>query len=65
MRWENIDTMDQWLEKYNLAKAYYEYHGNLEITYEQLTKYKQLAIDIIMLFRNNILEAIEKSTYKN
>ena len=34
MRWENIDTMDQWLEKYNLAKAYYEHHGNLEIKNE-------------------------------
>ena len=31
MRWENIDQMDTWLEKYNLAKAYYEHHGNLEI----------------------------------
>ena len=31
MRWDNIDTMDQWMEKYNLAKAYYEHYGNLEI----------------------------------
>ncbi len=31
MRWENIDTMEQWMEKYKLAKSYYEHHKNLEI----------------------------------
>lgn len=29
MRWGNIDKMNQWMEKYNLAKAYYEHHKNL------------------------------------
>ncbi|MBQ3474693.1 MAG: Helicase associated domain protein [Bacilli bacterium] len=31
MRWDIIDKMDQWMEKYNLAKNYYEHYGNLEI----------------------------------
>ena len=31
MRFENIDTMETWMEKYNLAKAYFEHYGNLEI----------------------------------
>ena len=31
MRFENIDKMERWLEKYNLAKAYYEHYSNLEI----------------------------------
>ena len=31
MRFENIDYMDDWMEKYKLAKAYYEHHGNLKI----------------------------------
>ena len=26
-----VDLMENWLEKYNLAKAYYEHHGNLNI----------------------------------
>lgn len=61
------DSLDTFVKiRHNIAHGHISiYHGNLEIKYEQLTKYKQLAIDIIMLFRNNILEAIEKSTYKN
>ena len=31
MRFENIDTMETWIEKYNLAKVYFEHYGNLEI----------------------------------
>ena len=31
MRFENIDTMETWMEKYNLAKAYFNHYGNLEI----------------------------------
>ena len=31
MRWDNINIMDQWMKKYNLAKTYYEHYGNLEI----------------------------------
>ncbi len=31
MRFGNIDTMETWMEKYNLAKAYFEHYGNLEI----------------------------------
>ncbi len=31
MRWDNIDKMDEWMEKYNLAQIYYEHYGNLEI----------------------------------
>ena len=34
MRWEKIDRVQQWEEKYNLAKAYYEWHGNLDIPKE-------------------------------
>lgn len=38
MRFENIDTMDAWMEKYDLAKIYYEHHGNLEIPARFKTK---------------------------
>ena len=31
MRFENIDTMETWMEKYKLAKTYFEHYGNLEI----------------------------------
>ena len=31
MRFENIDRNEAWMEKYNLAKIYYEHYGNLEI----------------------------------
>ncbi len=31
MRWAKLDKLPQWMEKYNLAKKYYEHHGNLEI----------------------------------
>ena len=31
MRFENINSTLSWDETYDLAKAYYEYHGNLEI----------------------------------
>ncbi len=31
MRWENIDPMVEWMRKYNLAKAYYDKHRDLEI----------------------------------
>ena len=31
MRFENIDRNEEWNKKYNLAKAYYEYYGNLKI----------------------------------
>ncbi len=34
MRFENIDRMDIWMQKYNLTKAYYEHHGNLEIPFD-------------------------------
>ena len=33
MRWDNIDAMESWMNTYNLAKAYYEHYGNLEIPY--------------------------------
>lgn len=33
MRWDNIDVMESWMINYNLAKAYYEYYGNLEMPY--------------------------------
>ena len=32
MRWDNLDLMDNWMKYYNLAKAYYEHKGNLEIS---------------------------------
>ena len=38
MRWENLDPMVDWLENYNLAKAYYEHHNNLEIPQRFKTK---------------------------
>ena len=38
MRWDNIDRMSEWMEKYNLAKTYYEHHGNLEIPFDFKTK---------------------------
>ena len=31
MRFKNIDTMETWMKKYNLAKAYFEHYGNLKI----------------------------------
>ncbi len=31
MRFENIDRNEVWMDKYNLAKAYFKYYGNLEI----------------------------------
>ena len=31
MRFENIDTMETWIDKYKLAKTYFEHYGNLEI----------------------------------
>ena len=31
MRFENKDIMETWMEKYNLAKVYFEHYGNLEI----------------------------------
>jgi len=31
MRFENIDTMETWMEKYKLAKTYFEHYDNLEI----------------------------------
>ena len=34
MRFETIDRDDEWMKNYNLAKAYYEQHGNLEISSE-------------------------------
>ena len=33
MRFETKDKEEEWYRKYNLAKAYYEYHGNLEILF--------------------------------
>ncbi|MCI5967327.1 MAG: helicase associated domain-containing protein, partial [Tenericutes bacterium] len=30
-RFENIDAMKLWMDKYNLAKIYYEHYSNLEI----------------------------------
>ena len=38
MRWDNIDNMQEWMEKYNLAKSYYEHHNNLEIPQSFKTK---------------------------
>ena len=38
MRWANVDNMQEWMEKYNLAKAYYEHHNNLEIPVRFKTK---------------------------
>ena len=38
IRLDNIDRMPEWKNKYNLAKAYYEYYGNLEIPYRFKTK---------------------------
>ena len=38
IRLDNIDRMQEWKNKYNLAKAYYEYYGNLEIPYRFKTK---------------------------
>ncbi len=42
MRFENIDTMETWKEKYNLAKAYFEHYGNLEIprTFKTINGYE-------------------------
>ena len=31
MRFENIDLMQEWMKKYELAKKYYEQYGNLEV----------------------------------
>ena len=31
MRFENKDIMETWMEKYNLAKVYFEHYDNLEI----------------------------------
>lgn len=36
MRFETVDKTKKWMNKYNLAKSYYEHHGNLEI--QQLFK---------------------------
>jgi len=38
MRFENIDLMDKWMDKYKLAKAYFEHYGNLGIPYDFKTK---------------------------
>ena len=38
MRWDNIDRMTEWINKYNLAKAYYEHYGDLEIPFDFKTK---------------------------
>ena len=38
MRWEKLDPMVDWLENYNLAKAYYEHHNNLEVPQSFKTK---------------------------
>ena len=42
MRFENIDTMETWMEKYNLAKAYFEHDGNLKIprTFKTINGYE-------------------------
>ncbi len=31
MRWENLNPMDKWMRKFELAKKYYEHHGELEV----------------------------------
>ena len=38
IRWDNIDRMPEWINKYNLAKAYYEHYRDLEIPYRFKTK---------------------------
>ena len=38
MRWNNRNLMNQWLKRYELAKKYYEYHGNLKILRKFKTK---------------------------
>ena len=38
MRWANVDNMQEWMEKYNLAKSYYEHNNNLEIPQRFKTK---------------------------
>ena len=42
MRFENIDAMKLWMDKYNLAKIYYEHYGNLEIpqTFKTINGYE-------------------------
>ena len=50
MRFENIDTMETWMKKYNLARVYFEHHGNLEILYSFKTingyEYDENGIDL-------------------
>ena len=47
IRWENIDRMDNWMSKYELAKAYYEHHGDLEIkgAFKTINGYEEVTPD--------------------
>ena len=47
---------ESWMHKYSLAKAYFEYHGNLEIS----QSYKNLRF-LIYELANNFINIIKES----
>ena len=68
MRFENMDTMETWMDKYKLAKDYFNHYGNLEISQYFKTingyEYDEKGISLGMWINNQRQAYKGQSRYK-